>query len=145
QVMPIPLIVGAAHTHRLGGGWKLNCQNWGRTSQIRKAIKAPPGHKLVVADARQIECRTNADFCGQENLLQEFRNGDDVYQNFANDIGVIRFIGKIGVLQLGYQAAGPRFQQSVWVESFKANPDEPVWLDDMQADRKSTRLNSSHD
>lgn len=134
QVMPIPLIAGAAHTHRLGGGWKLNCQNWGRTSPIRRSIKAPPGHKLVVADARQIECRTNAEFCGQTNLLDEFRAGEDVYQNFANDIGVIRFIGKIGVLQLGYQASGARFQQSVWVESFKAGGD-PVWLDDIEAER----------
>jgi DNA polymerase len=134
QVMPIPLIVGAAHTHRLGGGWKLNCQNWGRTSPIRKSIKAPPGHKLVVADARQIECRTNAEFCHQENLLDEFRRNEDVYLNFANEIGVIRFIGKIGVLQLGYQASGGRFQQSVWVESFKAGGD-PVWLDDIESER----------
>jgi len=134
QVMPIPLIVGAAHTHRLGGGWKLNCQNWGRTSPIRRAIMAPPDHKLIVADARQIECRMNAGFCGQQNLLDEFARGDDVYQNFADDIGVIRFIGKIGVLQLGYQAAAPRFQQSVWVESFKAGG-EPVWLDDFESER----------
>jgi DNA polymerase len=132
-VMPIPLIVGAAHTHRLGGGWKLNCQNWGRTSPIRKSIKAPPGHKLVVADARQIECRTNAEFCGQENLLEEFRRNEDVYQNFADSIGVIRFIGKIGVLQLGYQAGWQRFQQSVWVESFKAG--SPVWIENIDAER----------
>jgi len=133
-VMPIPLIVGAAHTHRLGGGWKLNAQNWGRKSPIRKSIKAPPGHKLVVADARQIEARMNAAFCGQENLLQEFRSGADVYLNFANEIGATRFVGKIGILQLGYQAGWQNFQQTVWLRSYEEQ-DEPVWLEDHEAER----------
>lgn len=143
-VMPIPLIVGAAHTHRLGGGWKLNCQNWGRQSPIRKSIIAPPGHKLVVVDARQIECRMNGEFCGQENLLDEFRRGDDVYANLATDIyGYLvlqvshpreRFVGKIGTLQLGYQAGWQNLQQTVWLQSYNAGM-EPVWLEDDEAQR----------
>src|SRR5215471_17876522 len=63
--MPIPLKVGAAITHRLGGDWQLNPQNWGRRSLIRKAVMAPPGHKVVTGDAEQIEARMNAWFCGQ--------------------------------------------------------------------------------
>ena len=86
NVMPIPLIVGAAHTHRLGGGWKLNAQNWGRSSPIRKAIEAPEGYKLIAADSSQIEARINAWFCGQTDLVEEFRRGEDVYANFASEI-----------------------------------------------------------
>jgi DNA polymerase len=54
-VMPIPLKIGAAITHRLGGDWQLNCQNWGRTSPIRKSVSAPDGWVVVASDAAQIE------------------------------------------------------------------------------------------
>ena len=54
-VMPIPLKIGAAITHRLGGDWQLNCQNWGRQSPIRKAVSAPDGWYVVASDAAQIE------------------------------------------------------------------------------------------
>jgi len=141
-LMPIPLIVGAAHTHRLGGGWQLNCQNWGRKSKIRKAIKAPPGHQVVTADSRQIEARTNAWFCSEMELLEDFRNGIDVYAKFAeiiynkpinkNDHPKERFVGKTGVLQLGYQAAWRKFQGSVWIQSFD-DPGGPVELSEQEA------------
>lgn len=143
QVMPIPLIIGAAHTHRLGGGWKLNAQNWGRKSQIRKSIKAPPGHKVVTADSRQIEARLNAWFCGQDDLVEEFRTGADIYANFASEIYGFpvnkndhpreRFVGKTGILQLGYQAWWPRFQASVWLLSYDG-VNEPVSLTDQEAE-----------
>lgn len=142
QVMPIPLIVAAAHTHRLGGGWKLNPQNWGRQSPIRKALKAPDGYTVVTADARQIEARMNAWFCMQEDLLEAFREGRDVYAEFASAIyGYLvnkddhprqRFVGKTGILQLGYQAWWPRFQASCWLLSFNG-VDEPVTLSDDEA------------
>lgn len=136
-VMPIPLISGAAHTHRLGGGWKLNPQNWKRGGLIRKSIKAPPGHKVVTADSRQIEARMNAWFCGQDDLVEEFRRDIDVYASFASEIygfpvtkdshPQARFVGKTGILQLGYQAWWPRFQASVWLQSYDG-VNEPVSL-----------------
>jgi DNA polymerase len=142
QVMPIPLIVGAAHTHRFGGGWKLNCQNWGRQSRIRKSVVAPEGHKVVTADSRQIEARMNAWFSGQDDLVAEFASGADVYANFASEVyGVpvskdtnprARFVGKTGILQLGYQAWWPKFQSSVWLLSYDG-VNEPVSLDDDEA------------
>jgi DNA polymerase family A len=141
-LMPIPLIVGAAHTHRLGGGWQLNCQNWGRKSLIRKSIKAPPGHVIMVADARQIEARMNAWFCSEMDLLQQFRDGVDVYALFASiiykrpinkdDHPKERFIGKTGVLQLGYQAGWRKFQGTVWIQSYD-DPDGPIELSEDEA------------
>jgi len=141
-LMPIPLIVGAAHTQRLGGGWQLNCQNWGRKSLIRKAIKAPPGHQIVTADAKQIECRMNAWFCSQIDLLERFRRGEDVYAAFAeviygypinkDDHPKQRFIGKTGELQLGYMAGWKKFQGSVWIQSFD-DPGGPIELSEEEA------------
>lgn len=141
-VMPIPLIVGAAHTHRLGGGWKLNPQNWGRQSKIRQALEAEPGHTIVTADSRQIEARKNAWFCGQDDLVAAFALDRDVYAEFAseiygypvnkNDHPRPRFVGKTGILQLGYQAWWPRFQASCWLLSFNGE-DEPVTLTDEEA------------
>jgi len=128
-VMPIPLKVGAAHTHRLGGDWKLNCQNWGRGSPIRKAVITPPGYKIVVADSAQIEARMNAWYCGQQDLVAQFARGEDVYSNFASQIFRVpvtkssdpgkRFVGKTGILQLGYQSGWMKFQTTVALLSRK--------------------------
>jgi DNA polymerase len=141
-VMPIPLIVGAAHTHRLGGGWRLNPQNWKRGGRIRQSIKAPPGFKIVTVDKRQIEARMNAWFCGEEELVEQFRRDLDVYSLFASDIygyhvdkvlhPIPRFVGKTSILQLGYQAWWPRFQASVWLQSYDGIND-PVTLSDDEA------------
>lgn len=142
NVMPIPLIVGAAHTHRLGGGWKLNPQNWKRGGKIRHSVEAPPGHKVVTADSRQIEARMNGWFCGEHDLIEAFRQGRDVYAEFASEIYGFpvnktdhprpRFIGKTGILQLGYQAWWPRFQASCWLLSYDG-VNEPVSLTDDEA------------
>ena len=146
-LMPIPLIVGAAHTHRLGGGWKLNAQNWGRNSPIRKAIIAPDGYKIVAADSAQIEARMNAWFCGQDDLLEEFRRGEDVYANFASDIygervtketnPRARRIGKTGVLQLGYQSGALKFKDTLWVDTYN-DPDGAIEISEDEAQRVVT-------
>lgn len=125
--MPIPLKLGAAHTHRLGGDWKLNAQNWGRESRIREAIEAPEGYALVVGDSEQVEARMNATYCGQWDLVDQFRRKLDVYAIFAGMIFNIhvtkathpgeRFVGKTGVLQLGYQSGWRKFQTSVKLRS----------------------------
>jgi DNA polymerase len=140
--MPIPLVVGAAHTHRLGGGWQLNAQNWGRTSPIRKAILAPEGYQIVAADSAQIEARMNAWFCGQTDLVEEFRKGEDVYANFASEIygrrvtktsdPRARRIGKTGILQLGYQSGALKFKDTLWVDTF-SDPDGAVEITDDEA------------
>lgn len=136
--MPIPLKIGGAHTHRLSGDWKVNPQNWGRKSLIRKAILAPDGHKVVTADSAQIEARMNAWFCGQWDLVEDFRNGVDVYAKFAQDDiyhvpvdkntePAKRFVGKVGILQLGYQSGPQKLMDTIWIMSYNSE-DEPIQL-----------------
>ena len=125
-LLPVALRYGAAHTHRFGGEWKLNMQNLPRDrtkSKLRAALCAPPGHKLVTADLSQIEARLVAVLSGQWELVDAFRNGEDVYASFASivfgrsinkrDDPNERFIGKVGILSLGYGAGAARFNQMV--------------------------------
>jgi DNA polymerase len=139
---PVPLRYGAAHTHRLGGDWKLNYQNLGRKSRLKNAHKAPPGCTVINADAKQIEARGVATLCGQDDLVAQFVAGEDVYASFAsvkfgrpisakNDPGE-RFIGKIGVLQLGYGAGWASYQDALRVQS-RSQLGYEITVDDFEA------------
>jgi len=118
----VPLIYAAAHTLRYGGTDALNWQNFKAKrngGRIRDAVCAPKGHTLVVGDSSQIEGRLNAETSGQEDMLTQFAAGDDVYARFAekiynrpinkNDDPEERFVGKTGILGLGYGAGKPKF------------------------------------
>ena len=109
--LPVLLNYAGAHTYRWSGGNKLNLQNLPRGGALRRAIRAPEGHVLLVADLAQIEARLNVWFCKQLDILDAFARGDDVYRLMASKIygkplsAVTkddRFIGKICVLGLGY-------------------------------------------
>lgn len=139
--MPIPLKYSGAHTHRFGGDWKINEQNLPNGSDLRKAHKAPKGKKVVSIDASQIEARLNAVLSGQNDLVEDFRNGVDVYSKFAEediyhypiDKGrnkQERFVGKQGILSLGYGSSPPVFQNMVRV---KSDPAKPIILQDAEA------------
>jgi DNA polymerase bacteriophage-type len=118
--MPIPLKYSGAHTHRFSGDWKINEQNLRRGGELRRAHRAPRGMKVVAVDASQIEARFNAELSGEEQLLDAFREGRDVYAEFAFDIygytvhkmqhPIERFVGKTGILSLGYGSSAPVFQ-----------------------------------
>lgn len=87
---PFPVALGyhSAHTGRMGGGGnKTNLQNLGRGSPIRRAIMAPPGHSLVVADASQIEARVMAWLAGETLAIETFRAGKDLY----SEVGTVMF------------------------------------------------------
>lgn len=111
QRLPVLLNYAGAHTYRWSGGNKLNLQNLPRGGALRRAILAPDGNVLLVADLAQIEARLNVWFCGQRDILDAFASGDDVYRLMASRIygkpldqvtKDDRFIGKICVLGLGY-------------------------------------------
>lgn len=137
--LPVPLKFSGAHTHRFSGDWKFNLQNLKRGGELRKAIRARPGEKLVSVDASQVECRVLATLAGEWDLVEAFQNGDDVYAQFAGEVFGIpdltkdshpreRFIGKTGVLQLGYGAGWVSFQTQV-----RVNSQSDVLLDDNEA------------
>jgi DNA polymerase I-like protein with 3'-5' exonuclease and polymerase domains len=77
--LPVFLNYHGAHTGRWSGGDKTNFQNLTRGSVLRKAIIAPPGYKFVGVDSAQIECRLLNWFAGQENIIEAFRVGRDIY------------------------------------------------------------------
>ena len=125
--LPVYLKYGAAHTHRLGGGNKMNMQNLKRGGELRKSILAPRGYVIPVVDSGQIEARVNAWMWGQTDLLADFQASDqgvgsDPYCKFATIIygrtitkndKEERFVGKVGILGLGYQMGALRFQTTL--------------------------------
>jgi len=103
--LPIMLNYYGAHTGRFSGGDKLNLQNLParQGNVIRTALVAPKGHKVVACDSSQIEARVLALLAGQKDLLEAFREGRDIYKEFASKIygvgvdhvdGKQRFVGK---------------------------------------------------
>ena len=133
HLLPVPLRYGGAHTHRLSGEWQLNLQNLPRDqrkSQLRSALVAPAGFKLIAADLAQIEARIVGKICGQDSLIEEFKQGD-VYASFASRVfGKTitkkrnpheRFIGKTAILGLGYGCGAARFHQMVQVQARQNN------------------------
>jgi len=103
---------GARNSSRFGGAEKTNIQNLPRGGELRKAIIAPAGHVLVVSDFSAIEARVSAWQAGQADLLEQFRNGEDVYCQFASrvyakkvtkkDHPKERAIGKASILGMSY-------------------------------------------
>lgn len=147
--MPIPLKYSGAHTHRFSGDWSLNPQNLGRESEIRNAIEAPAGKVVVSVDSSQVEARLNATlsrWTALQNgrpcstLVDRFAAGEDVYATFAGATFKIpdltkathpslRFVGKVGILSLGYGASWPVFQGMCRVQSKgKENLDDAMSL-----------------
>lgn len=141
--LPIYLNYAKAHTLRTTGGDKFNPQNFparGKDSRLKECIIAPPGMEVCTVDSAQIECRENAWFAGQEDLLQAFRDKRDVYAEMAAEIyrkpidkkknPDERFIGKTTVLGAGYQMSGAKFQLMLAMGT--AGP--PVFIDRDLAD-----------
>jgi len=117
--MPVPLAYYAAHTGRWGGTQKLNLQNLPRESPLKKAILAPEGHVIIDCDSSQIEARTLAWLAGQDDLVDAFDAGEDVYKIMASSIYKKpkenvdkdeRFVGKTVVLGAGYGIGWAKFK-----------------------------------
>lgn len=83
--LPVPLSYYGAHTGRYAAskGSSLNLQNLKRGSFLRKAIMAPDGYMLVVADLSQIEPRVLAWMADYKALLNIFASGKDAYAAFG--------------------------------------------------------------
>jgi len=101
---------------------KLNLQNLPRGGALRKSMRAPDGHVVVACDSSQIEARLVAYLAGQNDLVQSFREGRDVYSEFATDVygrpvsktdKVERHVGKTCILGLGYGMGAAKFQHTL--------------------------------
>lgn len=98
------------------------------------------GDQLVyVVDSSNIEARMLAWESRHDDLLEQFRQKQDVYSNFASlvygypinkyDNPEERFLGKTCVLGLGYQVGWKKLQGSL------ATADTPLFIDELEARR----------
>jgi DNA polymerase len=122
--MPVPYRYYGAHTGRFSGDGGVNFANLTRGSPIRDAIEAPAGYRIVHRDASQIEARMVAWLAGCDTLTAAFREGRDVYSEFASrfyrrpitkDNTPERFTGKTAILSLGYGAGHVRFRHALFI------------------------------
>jgi DNA polymerase len=136
-LMPVPLKYYAAHTGRWGGDDKVNLQNLPSRGQnagrLKSAICPPKGHVIVDADSSQIEARTLAWLAGQDDLVEAFDSGEDVYRIMASTIygkpqeevtKDERFVGKTTILGAGYGMGAIKFQTQLKTFSVDLPEDE---------------------
>jgi DNA polymerase len=114
-LLPIPLKYYGAHTGRWAGADAVNFQNLPSRDKhkaaLKKSVLAPDGYVVINCDSSQIEARVLAWLAGQDELVKQFANGEDVYSVFASKIykkpiskanPIERFVGKTCILGLGY-------------------------------------------
>jgi DNA polymerase len=97
------------------------------SSALRSCIRAPANKKLVVVDFSQIEARVLAWLAGQNDILQVFASGQDVYTYAANRIGSpSRTLGKVATLGLGYGMGPDRFVETAKDYGLTLSTDEAI-------------------
>jgi DNA polymerase len=124
--LPIPLKYYGAHTGRWAGSDKVNFQNLPSRDKKKKALKnavvAPDGFYTINCDSSQIEARVLVWLAGQDDAVEQFRKGEDVYSLFATKIygkpisianPVERFVGKTCILGLGYGTGALKLQHTL--------------------------------
>ena len=154
--MPVPIRYCGAHTKRWTGTQKINLLNLGGAgrggsgthpliSRVRNLLVAPEGFMLGIVDARQIECRLLAWYAGEDKLLTGFKDGKDIYSEFASDLfdeavhepdgsetpreqkrlTIQRGFGKDAILGCGYGMGAKTFYDRCY-----SNPDLRPMFDD---------------
>ncbi len=124
----------AAHTTRWGGGDKSNFQNFKKPDpddlltatdplDITAAILPPDGYYLVKPDSSQIQCRLLNFLAGQDDKIEDFRQGRDPYIGVASqfygypvnkkDHPVERQCGKVLELQAGFMSGGEKIRATL--------------------------------
>jgi DNA polymerase I-like protein with 3'-5' exonuclease and polymerase domains len=123
---PVPLRYYGAHSGRWSGQDSVNLQNLpsrgDNAGKIKKAILAPEGYVVIDCDSAQIEARVLAWLAGQDELVQAFKDKQDVYRLMAAKIygiptadvtsgaGSQRQVGKTVVLGAGYGVGHVKLQ-----------------------------------
>ncbi|HDZ38230.1 MAG TPA: hypothetical protein ENH62_08095 [Marinobacter sp.] len=96
DMLRVPLTYYGCHTGRPSGGEGINLLNLGGKgrgtpihsliSQVRGILQPPKGRLLCIVDSEQIEPRLLAWMAGQQDMLDAFANGEDLYSDFASDL-----------------------------------------------------------
>lgn len=120
--MPVYLKPFGVHTTRSSAGDGTNWQNMTSVNKLRpemtvlkRSIHAPQGCKIVSVDSSQIQARLVAWVSGQQDMVQAFTEGRDVYSEFASDVYqrpvdrknneadfIPGQVGKVAVLSFGF-------------------------------------------
>jgi DNA polymerase len=124
--LPIPLKYYGAHTGRWAGSDKVNFQNLPSRDKKKKTLKnaviPPDGHVVINCDSSQIEARVLVWLAGQDDVVKQFADGEDVYSVFASKIydrpiskanPIERFVGKTCILGLGYGTGKLKLQHTL--------------------------------
>ena len=140
--LPVPLKYYGAHTGRWSGLDSVNFQNLPSRDKKKKTLKnsvvAPEDHVIINCDSSQIEARVLAWLAGQDDVVEQFAKGEDVYSVFASKIydrqiskadPVERFVGKTCILGLGYGTGAKKLQHTL-----KTQPPGAV-IDDAESER----------
>ena len=125
-MIPVPLKYYGAHTGRWSGSDKINFQNLPSRDVKKKALKKgiipPEGYLVINSDSSQIEARVLAWLAGQDDVVKQFADGEDVYSVFASSIyerpiskkdPTERFVGKTCILGLGYGTGALKLQHTL--------------------------------
>jgi len=132
---PAYLKYSAAQTMRWSSADKLNMQNLPRAGVARQALMAPEDHVLLVSDLSQIELRMAAWFADQQDVIDIFASGKDVYKDMATKIyGTSyddvskdeRMVAKVTVLSLGYGAGIKTFNDMLAAGVMGPKVDIPI-------------------
>jgi DNA polymerase len=108
-------------------------QNLPRKSSLKGAICAPDGYNLIDSDSSQIEARTLAWLAGQDDLVEAFEKGEDVYRQMASKIygkpeaditKDERFVGKTTILGAGYGMGAAKFRAQLKTFGVDLEPEE---------------------
>ena len=126
--LPIPLKYYGAHTGRWAGSDKVNFQNLPSRDVKKKALKnaiiPPEDHSIINSDSSQIEARILVWIAGQDDVVQWYAEGRDVYSEFASKVfdktitkadKTERAVGKTCILGLGYGTGAVKLQHTLKV------------------------------
>ena len=138
-LLPVPIKYYAAHTGRWGGDDKINLQNLpsrgNNAGKLKKSICAPAGYMMIDCDSSQIEARTVAWLAGQDDLVEAFDKGEDVYKIMASSIygkpveditKEERFVGKTTILGC-FGAATEVLTDSGWKRIVTVQATDLLW------------------
>lgn len=139
--IPVHLVYYGAHTGRFSGGGGFNFLNLTSpdratseierliANMIREIVSAGDGKVFAAVDAAQIEARIVAWLAGQQDILDAFAAGADIYSDFIGDVIeedihkptgkespeeaarliLMRGVGKEGILGLGFSMGWEKF------------------------------------
>lgn len=88
-LLPVPLKISGAHTHRLSGEGDWNPQNLpsgrkpGQSKALKESLEVEPGRVITGGDSSQVEVRV-LDYCANDQIgLANFRSGVCPYSAWA--------------------------------------------------------------